>query len=264
MHPAFIDGSGGRLFTLYFAPDAGSPARGALLFIPPFAEELNRSRHMVVKTARALAAAGWGVLLLDLFGTGDSEGDYADARWPLWVDDVRRGIAHLQSLGHATVGLWAMRTGCLLAAEALPGTACTPLVFWQPVLKGKTFLNQFIRVGLAASLTGGGDASGQDLRQRLADGQPVEIAGYTLHPELAASLEGAALAADTAWPAPLSCLEVGSGALSPPLARAVDGWREHGANVTAQALTGPQFWMLQEPEWVDGLVTATVNTGESV
>jgi hypothetical protein len=75
MHPAFIDGSGGRLFTLYFAPDAAVSARGGLLFIPPFAEELNRSRHMVVKTARALAAAGWGVLLLDLFGTGDSEGD---------------------------------------------------------------------------------------------------------------------------------------------------------------------------------------------
>jgi exosortase A-associated hydrolase 2 len=258
MHPAFIDGSAGRLFTLYFAPDPGTPTRGALLFVPPFAEELNRSRHMIVKTARALSARGWGVLLLDLYGTGDSEGDYTDARWPLWIDDVKRGVAHLHTLGHAAVGLWAMRTGCLLAAEALAGTACAPLIFWQPVLKGKTFLNQFIRIGLAASLTGG-DASGQDLRQRLAAGQPVEIAGYTLHPELAAGLEAATLAGDMAWPAPLSCIEVGAGdALSPPLAKAVDGWREHGARVEAHAITGPQFWMQQEPEWVDGLIAATV------
>jgi exosortase A-associated hydrolase 2 len=219
---------------------------------------------MIVKTARALAARGWGVLLLDLYGTGDSEGDYADARWPIWIDDVKRGAAHLRTLGHAKVGLWAMRTGCMLAAEAQAGTPGTPLVFWQPVLKGKTFLNQFIRVGLAASLTGGGDGAGQNLRQRLAAGQPVEIAGYTLHPELTASLEATALAADIAWPAPLACIEVGTGdTLSPPLAKAVDGWREHGARVEAQAVAGPQFWMLQEPEWAEGLIAATLAAADA-
>jgi len=260
MLPAFIDGAEGQLFTLYLAPSPDAPARGGLLFVPPFAEELNRSRHMIVRTARALAGAGWGVLLLDPFGTGDSAGEFHDARWDIWLSDIRHGAAHLGTLGHENVGLWAMRTGCLLAADALAAGSQGPLIFWQPVLKGKTFLNQFIRVALAATLTGGSDTSARDIRERLAAGQPVEIAGYTLHPDLAARLEEAAIPADMAWPAALHCLEVGAAActLSLPLQKAVDAWNENGARVTATAVAGPQFWMLQEPEWADALVAATV------
>ncbi len=69
--------------------------RGALLYLPPFAEEANRSRRMAVLQARRLAARGWPVLLLDPFGTGDSAGAFHEARWELWLADAARAAAWL-------------------------------------------------------------------------------------------------------------------------------------------------------------------------
>ena len=76
--PFFLDRASGSLFAIHHR--AGAAPCGTVLFIPPFAEEMNRARRMVALQARDLAAAGWDVLQLDLFGTGDSQGDFGDAR----------------------------------------------------------------------------------------------------------------------------------------------------------------------------------------
>ena len=55
--PIFIDSPSGRLFGVYCAPGASTRRRGAVLYVPPFAEEMNRSRRMVALQARAFAAA---------------------------------------------------------------------------------------------------------------------------------------------------------------------------------------------------------------
>ena len=88
--PFFLAGAAGPLFCLQLAPAPGMTPRGALLYLPPFAEEANRSRRMAVLQARRLAARGWPVLLLDPFGTGDSAGAFHEARWELWLDDAAR------------------------------------------------------------------------------------------------------------------------------------------------------------------------------
>lgn len=48
MKAEFIAGPRGDLFTLYLPPDCAAPDRGDLIFIPPFAEEMNRSRALSV------------------------------------------------------------------------------------------------------------------------------------------------------------------------------------------------------------------------
>ena len=58
--PFFLRVDGGERFCL-FHPPAGA-CRGALLYVHPFAEELNRSRRMAALLARALAGAGYGVM----------------------------------------------------------------------------------------------------------------------------------------------------------------------------------------------------------
>jgi hypothetical protein len=63
--PFFLQGSKGPLFCVYFPPVATD--RGNILFIPPFADEMNRSRSMVAMQARAFAAKGFGTLLIDLY-----------------------------------------------------------------------------------------------------------------------------------------------------------------------------------------------------
>ena len=258
MTPLFIDGRAGSLFILHHEPVAQTGARGALILVPPFAEELNRSRHMLAKAARRLAALGWHAVILDLYGTGDSAGEFVDGRWDIWQSDILSARQWLQARGHETIGLLALRTGCLLAGDVMAEAAWGPVVFWQPVLQGKTFLTQFLRVGLAAGLgAGGGNGTTvNSLRERLAGGETLEIAGYELHPALVDALDAAVLTPDASWPQPLRCIEVGaqSNALTPGLARAVEAWRSHGVTVDATAVQGPQFWMLQEPEWADALI----------
>lgn len=266
MHPEFIDGTAGKLFVLYHPPAPNAPDCGDLIFVPPFAEELNRSRHMVSRTARTLAATGWGVLVPDLFGTGDSAGDFANARWHIWQQDILTARAWLQHQGRPPSGVWAMRTGALLVGDLMAaGHQWAPVVFWQPVLQGQTFMTQFLRIALAAEMTGteSADATGTvaALRDRLAAGECLEVAGYTLHPELAAAVEAARLSPPVEPAGTVHWLEIAAGApeLSPGTRRAVDAWQSQGHTVRARAVGGPQFWMLQEPEPAEELTAATVN-----
>ena len=76
----------GRRFCLFHAPQ-GTP-RGWIVHLHPFAEEMNKSRRMAALQSRVFAAAGYGVLRIDLLGCGDSAGDFGDATWQGWVDDL--------------------------------------------------------------------------------------------------------------------------------------------------------------------------------
>ena len=88
MQPFFLEGRGGPLFALYHPPLAGEP-RAIVVHCPAFAEEMNKSRRMVALQARAFVEQGLGTLVFDLFGTGDSAGDFGDATWDGWLADVR-------------------------------------------------------------------------------------------------------------------------------------------------------------------------------
>jgi hypothetical protein len=54
--PFFLDTPDGQRFCLFHPP--GAPCRGAVVYVHPFAEEMNRSRRMAALQARALAAQG--------------------------------------------------------------------------------------------------------------------------------------------------------------------------------------------------------------
>ncbi len=183
MKAEFIAGPRGELFTLYLAPDPGVPDRGDLIFIPPFAEEMNRSRTIVAAQALALRRAGVGVLLLDLYGTGDSEGAFADARWETWRDDIRAAGDWLRAQGRGRVGLWGLRLGGLLALDTLFDEPETfdHLLLWEPVTSGKAFMDQFLRIGIAEGMElGGRSISLHEMRLKLSRTEPVEVAGYVV------------------------------------------------------------------------------------
>src|SRR5262245_5413710 len=101
LRPYFSDGASGRVFSLFVGPPAHVLRRGGVLFVPPFAEEMNKSRRQVMLAARALAAAGFGVLLSDLYGTGDSGGEFADGRVAAWRSDLLSGAGALEQEGFA-------------------------------------------------------------------------------------------------------------------------------------------------------------------
>ncbi|MCK7493610.1 MAG: alpha/beta hydrolase [Comamonadaceae bacterium] len=76
---------------------------------------MNKSRRMAALQSRALAAAGFAVLRVDLLGCGDSAGDFGDATWPRWVDDVVAAARWLRrqhpDAADAPLWLWGLRAG---------------------------------------------------------------------------------------------------------------------------------------------------------
>ncbi|TWI62981.1 exosortase A-associated hydrolase 2 [Pseudoduganella lurida] len=258
--PFFLDGGAAARFGLHHPP-AGA-CRGAWLYMHPFAEEMNKSRRMAFLQARALAQGGHAVLQLDLHGCGDSAGDFGDARWATWRQDVARGLDWLAQRHGITPGLWGLRLGALLALDVAATRDVAGLLLWQPVTSGSQYLTQFLRLKVASQLfnDAGTPTGTAALRQALAAGAPLEIAGYTLDPGLALPLD-ACDAAQLAAPAcPVHWFEIAAEdgrPLSPAAARTVQAWRCAGASVTTQVVAGPSFWATQEIEDCPALLAAT-------
>ena len=162
---------GGRRFCVFHPP--GGNERGAVLYVHPFAEEMNKSRRMAALQSRALAARGFAVLQIDLLGCGDSSGDFVDATWTAWTDDVVDAAAWLRRRCGGPLWLWGLRAGCLLAADAARRIDSEiNFLFWQPATSGKLRLQQFLRLKAASDMIDG-EAKGamQALRAELADGR---------------------------------------------------------------------------------------------
>jgi len=249
--PFFLKADGGQRFCLYHPP--AGPARGTLLYVHPFAEELNRARRMAALQARAFAAAGHAVLQIDLAGCGDSSGDFGDARWDVWQADLALAAAWLRERHDAPLRLWGLRLGALLALD-YARTAAHPvagMLLWQPVLKGSTYLTQFLRLRLAGALLADGDAGGgtAQLRAALLAGEALEIAGYDLDPRLARALD-ALDPLDAFRPAcPVDWIEAVTQAgaePSPGAARAAAAWRGAGVDLHLHPVHSAPFWTTTE------------------
>lgn len=266
MIPFFLSGVGGKLFCIYHEPSPETGYRGELIFVPPFAEELNQSRHSVARAARRLASRGYGVLLLDLFGTGDSEGSFEECRWGIWREDVMKADGWLRARGHDKIGLWGLRLGALLAAEtsaAHPGKF-SRLVLWQPVTRGKNFLNQFLRIRMMGAVIGEGGTgeTTTQLRACLERGEIVRINGYPLAHGLAHDLDRLDIresVPESSVPVLWCEVTASSAELTMTSRRVLDAWTSQGANVFELPVVDEPFWSVQalEPVWADHLIAAT-------
>ena len=265
LHNAFfMKGSVGRLFALHIRPDIGRKATGGVLFFPPFAEEMNKSRRMVALQAKRFAALGYHVLLVDLYGTGDSEGDFADARWDIWLRDMLTAADWLRNQGVEQLTLWGLRSGALLAANAAARVSfdVAGMLLWQPVSSGQLFVNQFLRLRIAGDMMAGGEkVTTAHLRRAIDGGEVLEIAGYSVHPELIRAIDDLSIGDETAGiPAPLACFQVSATEKPNAFARRMLEVRESSRfDTTVRSLAGEQFWQTAEIAVVDELLEATAD-----
>lgn len=261
LEPFFLDSPRGPLFCLLVSPSSGK-ARKGVLYLHPFAEEMHKSRRMAALQARALAAGGYSVLLLDLGGCGDSHGDFSDATWDGWLQDVELAHAWLANKINAPVLYWGLRAGALLAAQASQKSlSVDALVFWQPTISGSTFLTQFLRIKLASEMLSSGQTQTgtKQLRDQLKAGESVEVGGYGLSPEMASGIESAKLDGITPT-CPVFWFETGGESenlASPASSRIVESWRTHGVQVATRAVLGEPFWLTQEITECPALIDAT-------
>lgn len=260
----FLDTPHGRTFCLH------RPGRGeaCVIVVPPFAEEMNRCRRMWTLLAAQLAPAGIGTLIPDLQGTGESDGDFAAARWSAWREDLVAACQFARSRGARHIALLGVRLGALLALDFLrraagePDSRIAQLILWQPVLDGRLHMTQFLRLKLAAGMRQpASKETTATLRERLAQGERLEVAGYEVAAELVAAIDAAGnepLVPSTV--ARVDWLEVStaeSPALTPVSERVLATWRATGVNVHAGVVRGEPFWALQEITIAPELLTAT-------
>ncbi len=272
-HPPFeaffltVEGSKpGRRFCL-FHPAQGGHVRASVLYVHPFAEEMNKSRRMAALQSRALAKAGFNVLQIDLLGCGDSSGDFGDATWQEWVDDVLRGVEWLRQRERGPLWLWGLRAGCLLATDAArQAELTTNYLFWAPTPSGKIVVQQFFRLKTAAQmLEGGGKGGAQALRQQLALGAHVNIAGYMLGAGLATGMENVELGPSMLGlgVTRVEWMELASqqdGRFSPATVRSMAMW--DGLPETtfrSHLVNGPAFWQTTEIEESPALIEKTLD-----
>lgn len=223
---------------------------------------MNKSRRTAAIQARHFAEVGFSVLQMDLYGCGDSAGDFGRATWSQWLRDLEAANEWIDKNTQGPKYLWGLRLGANIAidlAKRLPARYAG-LFLWQPITNCETYLTQFLRLQLANQMISGakGQATTEQLKARLLAGEHLEIAGYTLHAELAKSINENKLASNLLPIVPIYWWEVlGSGQVSssPATQRVVEAWRNQGARLIDRQIIGEQFWATQEiadcPELID-------------
>ncbi len=258
----FLEHQGRTLFYVLLSPTTVE-ARASILFLPPFAEEMNKSRHIVASQARQLAAAGYRVMLLDVTGSGDAGGDFIDASWQVWLQDALCAADTLAGMGAAPLHLWGLRLGALLACElSQMRSDVDKLVLWQPVLNGEQQIDQFLRLRTVASaVSGAATFDRKTLWSELRAGRSMAIAGYELSSALALEMAKARLGDLKPVCRKVHWLEIGTLArdgLSVASENVITHWEEQGLTVAKTAVSGDPFWRT-----VDAAVNASLQHSTS-
>lgn len=260
--PFFLESAAGKVFAL-FLPAHGA-TKGSFLYVPPFAEEMNRCRHIAARQAREFAKEGYACLILDPYGTGDSEGDFTDASWDIWKQDVACAADWLARKTSTNVTLWGLRLGALLAADVAntDPQRFSRLLLWQPVPDGKLFLTQYLRLRVAFLMDNDLPSETTDgMRQAMHSGQSLEVAGYCLASPLVAALDNVRLSdIKELGNTRIDWFEHVAEAGKPPTIaakRAMDHLTGTGCDLKAHMFTGPPMWALHKRDEIPDLITQT-------
>ena len=199
--PGFADGARALLWAL----PAGKP-RAVLVCLQPFAEEANLSRRMIVAQARRLAARGYAVLVPDLYGTGDSAGEFEAASLARWREDVARAAALAVARTAAPLVLWGVRFGALLAADCAARLPARALLAWHAQADGGEPVAQYRRLARLRALArrepaaAGAPPPGASTAVGPSAAEPaIESGGYRIAPALIEQMQA------LRWPASLTC-----------------------------------------------------------
>jgi exosortase A-associated hydrolase 2 len=256
---AYVRGAVGQRFRLISEPPDG--IRGTVLWAPAFAEEMNKSRRMCARMARSMAMRGWRVVQKDLLGCGDSSGEFGDASWSAWIDDLASELD--QADRQRPAWLWCVRAGALFAPNLIARRPDLNLLLWQPALSGAQVLQQFLRLHAGARIVRAQQAQGRDATpaQLLRAGHRVEVAGYELTSALTSGLEQARFDLPDSHRGRVVWLEVSNApqpTLSPAALDAAQRFRKRGVQVDHEVVAGPPFWHTQEIEDCDALLQRSI------
>lgn len=185
--PYYLDGCRGANFVLSHQAGTGH----ALVLLPPFGDEMNKSRHLLSSMMQNAATAGISSYLMDPYGTGDSMGDLDQVTVLDWRADFLQLLQHIATQGYSRVSFIAVRFGSLMLLDLLQQQLPLPvshIILWQPQLDAGRFMQQLFRLKIAEHMSSGSKTNQAELEQQLAGGKTLEIAGYPLSPAFCHSI----------------------------------------------------------------------------
>ncbi len=248
---------------LFARIDKAPVTASAVVILPPFAEEMNKSRHLLSTLMRKLAAKGCSCYMLDNYGTGDSEGDLDNATTAIWRADLQQLLATLAADGYSNVSFIAVRFGALQLFDLLNQTTLPlpveQIVFWQPIFDIAKFWQQFSRIKVAEIMASGRKTSQKELEQLLDNGTIIEIAGYPISPTFYHSLQRM----NTALPALLSDITLSwfetsqLDTVSLPVKKMLHQLQQQ-TNINFVQLKAEPYWQTTELVSADELIAVTV------
>lgn len=239
-------------------------AMHAVVILPPFAEEMNKSRHIIKQCTKKLAEHNYYSFMLDNYGTGDSEGDLDTATIELWRTDLAILIQKIADWGFTSISFIGIRFGALQLFDLLNNTnlplPIKQVVLWQPMFDAARFWQQFCRIKVAEAMANGDKLSQKQIEQQLEQGQIVEIAGYPINSSFVQSI----LQMESTLPAvlnnsPLSWFELSKlDNVALPVQKVRDSLTEkcllHFKQIKADA-----FWQTSELAEANQLLALTIN-----
>lgn len=144
MEAFYFGPSASYLFGAYHPPQNGNRREG-IVICNPFGQEYLRAHRSLRRLAINLAALGYAVLRFDYRGTGDSAGTIEAVTADDWQEDIRLAVQELMDMAAVPkVSLLGLRLGALLAAQvASNNPQISRLVMWDPIVNGKTYIDEF-------------------------------------------------------------------------------------------------------------------------
>lgn len=252
-HAYFIPSSCGALFALHYVASI-SQAKGTVLLIPPFGEELNKCCRMMHSMATTMSAQGYHCVLFDLYGTGDSSGEFFEATWSLWLSNIADMMRWTEQQGLSVTHFLGIRSGALLLGDYLaryPTASFKSLLLWQPMIEGREQVDFIQRL---ARLQTTPESSSSD--------EMLQVAGYRMAPDLLADLHKTRLIdlklvglRDIAW---FDVVASEDSLCSEPISAILNHWKAH-SSCTYHKIVGAPFWNTQEIVTVPELILQTMD-----
>ena len=145
-----------QIFIAHYAPLEQSEAVGAsqaVIFVPPFAEEMNRSKRMYVLCARLLADAGIHSLCFDFSGTGDSSGEWGDFDYADWKNNLIDVFQFAKKIT-SNISLVTLRDSALISLNLIKRAdiQIDKCVLWDPIDNGDALIRQLVRMKIASAM----------------------------------------------------------------------------------------------------------------
>lgn len=176
-----------QIFLAHYLPldqtvDKAGRGTSAVVLVPPFAEELNRSKRMYILCARLLANSGIHAICFDYSGTGDSSGEWGEFCYSDWVNDLHEVYRYA---GKYTfdISFIALRFGALVLMDAMLEHQMTAgkSLFWDPLENGDLLTRQLVRMKIAAAMSDNAKKiTNKEVIESIENNGFLESAGYHL------------------------------------------------------------------------------------